>query len=63
MTDNGALDEITDTEGGMQQSTRVAEGMATAPTAAPATTPVVRFAAGAEGIDGNYLFSVTTKYW
>ena len=48
MTDNGALYGITDTADGMQRSTRMAEGLAIAPTAAPATTPVVNFAVRAE---------------
>ena len=60
MTDNGSLDGNTDTAGGMQQSTRVSEGLATAPTAVPATTPVVRFAAGTVcGLDSPTATVVT----
>ena len=49
MTDNRALDGITYTVGGMQRSARMAKGMAATPTAAPSTTPIVRFASGAAG--------------
>ena len=49
MTDNGALDGITDYTGDKRRSTRVAKWLAASPTTTPATTTVVYFAAGTAG--------------
>ena len=57
MADNGALDRIMDTVGGTRRSTRVAKGMASAPT----TTPIVRFAAGAAGGSASSTATAVTS--